>query len=71
MLPLKGRVSTLAIMDNTTHIKMNAFISEVSFISSLEANFYFIAVLPICYTCKLEPCKHALVFVFTSLVWIL
>lgn len=46
MLPLKGRVSTLAIMDNTTHIKMNAFISEVSFISSLEANFYFIAVLP-------------------------
>ena len=46
MLPLKGRVSTFAIMDNTTHIKMNAFISEVSFISSLEANFYFTAVLP-------------------------
>ena len=33
-------------MDNTTHIKMNAFISEVSLIASLGANFYFIAVLP-------------------------
>lgn len=46
MFPLKGRASTFTIMDSTTHIKMNVFISEVSFTLSLEANLYFIAVSP-------------------------